>query len=345
MPTIRDVAKLAGVSTATVSHVINKSHAVRPDTRRLVLAAIERLNYRPSAIARSLTTSVTRSIGVMVADIANPFFAAIVRGIEDRLEADGYNMIVCNTDEQASREARHLEHLLAHRVDGMIIAPTGEPQPLLRDFGAHNIPLVFIDRKPPEPLGPVVAIDTRAATYLAADHLLRLGHRRIAILVRSPMLSTVVGRLDGYRQAFCDHQLSVDESLIYVSDYAVEAAHETALRLLMTSPWLTAIIATNHMMTLGVLEAMREQYLKYPGDLSLVAFDDNPWLTLLNPSLTSVRLPIKELCDATVQTLCVAMENRKRSIKSGRAESPALPDILLQAQLISRSSCRQINPA
>ncbi|MEW5719591.1 MAG: LacI family DNA-binding transcriptional regulator, partial [Chloroflexota bacterium] len=142
MPTIRDVAELAGVSTATVSHVINDSHAVRPDTRRRVLAAIERLNYRPSAIARSLTTSVTRSIGVMVADITNPFFGAIVRGIEDRLETHGYNLIVCNTDEQASREARYLELLLARRVDGMIIAPTGEPQPLLREFVAHNIPLV-----------------------------------------------------------------------------------------------------------------------------------------------------------------------------------------------------------
>ena len=125
MSTIRDVAKLAGVSTATVSHVINNSHTVRPDTRQQVLAAIERLNYRPSAIARSLTTSVTRSIGVMVADITNPFFAAIVRGIGDRLEAHGYNLIVCNTDEQANREARYLELLLARRVDGMIIAPTG----------------------------------------------------------------------------------------------------------------------------------------------------------------------------------------------------------------------------
>ena len=342
MSTIRDVAKLAGVSTATVSHVINNSHTVRPDTRQQVLAAIERLNYRPSAIARSLTTSVTRSIGVMVADITNPFFAAIVRGIGDRLEAHGYNLIVCNTDEQANREARYLELLLARRVDGMIIAPTGEPQPLLRDFVVHDIPLVFIDRKPPEPYGPVVAIDTRAATYVAADHLLRLGHRRIAILVRSPMLSTVVGRLDGYRQAFHDHHLSVDESLIYISDYAVEAAHETAQRLLTTSPWLTAIIATNHAMTLGVLEALQEQYLKYPDDISLVAFDDNPWLTLLNPPLTSVRLPIKELCDATVQTLRAAMESRMLSIKSGRVESQRMPDILLQAELISRASCRKI---
>jgi LacI family transcriptional regulator len=343
MSTIRDVAKLAGVSTATVSYVINNSHPVRPDTRRLVLAAIGRLNYRPSAIARSLTTSVTRSIGVVVADIVNPFFASIVRGIEDRLDADGYNMIVCNTDEQASREARHLEHLLGHRVDGMIIAPTGEAQPLFGEFVAHNIPLVFIARKPPEPCGPVIAVDMRAATYLATDHLLRLGHRRIAILVRNPMLSTVIGQLEGYRQAFRDHKLSADESLIYVSGSTRQAAHETAQRLLTNSPWLTAIIATNYMMTLGVLEAMQEQYLKYPDDISLVAFDDNPWNTLLAPPLTAIRLPIKELCDVTVETLSAAMENRIQSRKSGYAEFQPLPDVFLQAELISRSSCRKLN--
>ncbi|MBM3130597.1 MAG: LacI family transcriptional regulator [Chloroflexi bacterium] len=337
MSTIRDVAKLAGVSTATVSHVVNNSRTVRPETRKAVLDAIKRLNYRPSAIARSLTTNVTRTIGVLVANITSPFFAALVRGIENRLEAYGYQLIVCNTDEQASREARYLDLLLARRVDGMIIAPTGEPQPLWRDFVAHNIPLVFIDRKPSEPCGPVIALDNFAAGYAATEHLIRLGHRHIAILVRSPMLSTVVGRRDGYRQAFRDYKLPLDESLIYVSDYALEAAHETAQRLLTTSPWITAIIATNHTMTLGVLEALQEQYIKYPDDVSLVAFDDNPWHLLVTPPLTSIRLPIQELCDAAVTTLRAALEK-----KSARADARALPDVFVKAQLIARASCRKI---
>lgn len=341
MSTIRDVAKLAGVSTATVSHVVNNSHAVRADTRNQVLAAIKRLNYRPSAIARSLTTSVTRTIGVLVADITNPFFAALVHGIEDRLETYGYNLIVCDTDEHPKREARYLELLLARRVDGMIIAPTGKPQALFAEFAAHNIPLVFIDRQPPEPCGPVIAADNRAASYAATEHLIRLGHRHIAILVRSPMLSTVVGRLDGYRQAFRDYKLPLDESLIYVSDYALEAAHETAHRLLTASSWITAIIATNHTMTLGVLEAMQEQYIKYPGDISLVAFDDNPWHLLVTPPLTSVRLPIQGLCDAAVKTLRTAIENQAQTKKTG-AQSQRLPDVLLKADLIARASCRKI---
>ena len=337
MPTIRDVAKLARVSTATVSHVLNNSRAVRPETRQQVLEAIKQLNYRPSAIARSLTMNVTRSIGVLVADITNPFFAAIVRGLESRLETHGYHLIVCNTDEQPEREARYLDLLLARRVDGMIIAPTGAEQPLLRDFVAHNIPLVFIDRKPPDLLGPVIAVDNVASGYAATDHLLRLGHRYIAILVRSPMLSTVLGRLEGYRQAFRDHHVPVNESLICISDYALEAAHETAHRLLTTRPWITAIIATNVTLTLGVLEALQEQYLRYPDDISLVVFDDSPWHALITPALTAIRQPIAALCDATVNTLRAALER-----KSARAEMQPLPDVFLQAQLISRASCRKV---
>lgn len=337
MSTIRDVAKLAGVSTATVSHVINNSRVVRPETRQQVLAAIKRLNYRPSAIARSLTTNVTRSIGVLVADITNPFFAALVRGIENRLDPYGYQLIVCNTDEQPEREARYLDLLLARRVDAMIITPTGAAQALWHDCVAHNIPLVFVDRQPPESVGPVIAIDNVAAGYVATDHLLRLGHRHIAILVRSPMLSTVAGRLEGYRQAFRAHHLTANESLICVSDYAVEAAQEAAQRLLVTRPWITAIIVTNHALTLGVLEALQEQYLRYPDDVSLVVFDDSPWHALITPALTTVRQPIAELCDATVATLRAALER-----KSAHADTVRLPNVSLQPQLIVRASCRRI---
>lgn len=337
MTTIRDVAQLAGVSTATVSHVINNARGVRPATRARVLDAIKRLNYRPSAIARSLTLNTTRSIGVLVADITSPFFAALVRGIENRLEPYGYQLIVCNTDEQPEREARYLDLLLARRVDAMIIAPTGAPQPLWHDCAAHNVPLIFIDRQPAERVGPVVGVDNVAAGYTATHHLLRLGHRHIAILVRSPTLSTVAGRLEGYRQAFRAHHLAANESLICVSDYALEAAQETTQRLLATRPWITAIIAANHTLTLGMLEALQEQYVRCPDDISLVVFDDSPWHALMTPALTAIRQPMQELCDAVVATLRAALEK-----KLARAEAATLPDVFLQAHLISRASCRKI---
>lgn len=334
MPTIRDVAKKAGVSTATVSHVLNDSRPVLPQTRRRVLRAIARLNYRPSAIARSLSTSVTRSVAVMVADITNPFFAAIVRGIEDRIEPHGYNLIVCNTDEQADREARYLELLLARRVDGLIIAPTGATQPFLGEFAHHQIPLVFIDRKPAEAYGHVIAVDNFSISRIATEYLIRLGHSRIAILARKPMLSTVLGRLGGYRQAFAEHRLIVDESLVCVTEHDLDAVVIAARELLASPNRPSAVMATNQIMTVGVLQAMQELKLKYPDDVSLVCFDDNPWVALFTPPLTAVRQPIAQLCDAAVKTLQEAMKNKSKKL--------APPDILLQAELIERASCKSI---
>ncbi|MBI5033266.1 MAG: LacI family DNA-binding transcriptional regulator [Chloroflexi bacterium] len=338
MPTIRDVAKLAGVSTATVSHVLNNSRTVLPETRQQVLHAIEQLNYRPSAIARSLTTNVTRTIAVLVADITNPFFASIVRGIEDRLEPHGLNLIVCNTDEQADREARYLELLLARRVDGLIIAPTGEAQTLFHEFASHRIPLVFIDRKPPHPHGPLVAVDNHAIGYAATNYLLRLGHRRIAILARKPMLSTVMGRLGGYRQAFIDHRLTVDESLIAITEHDLAAVANSARQLLASNQHPTAIIATNQIMSLGVLQAMQDRHLKCPDDISLICFDDNPWVALFTPPLTAVRQPVAELCDAAINTLQQALTHQR----SKSVEKTILPDVLLKAELIQRASCKSI---
>lgn len=336
MPTIRDVANLAKVSTATVSHVINNARPVLPATRQRVLDAIERLNYRPSAIARGLSTNITHSVAVMVADITNPFFASIVRGIEDRLEPHGYNLIVCNTDEQPDREARYLELLLARRVDGAIVAPTGEAQPLFAEFSNHHIPLVFIDREPPQAYGPVVAVDNFSIGYTATDYLIRLGHRRIAILARTEKLSTVTGRLGGYRQAFADHQLPIDEKLIWTAEYTLEGVRVSARQLFEMPAPPSAIITTNQTLTLGVLQVMREKQLIYPNDVSLVCFDDNPWLALFNPPLTAVRQPVADVCDAAVSTL-------QRAIQARNQFAPEkLGNVLLKAELIERESCRKI---
>lgn len=340
MPTIRDVAKMAGVSTATVSHVINNSRHVNPGTRQTVVDAISRLNYRPSAIARSLTTSITRTVGVIVADITNPFFAALVRGIEDRLSSQDYNLIVCNTDERRDKEARYLELLLNRRVDGILVAPTSHPQPLFQEITAQNIPLVFIDRFPPERFGPVVAMDNRAAGHAATEYLVGLGHRRISILARYPALSTVVGRIDGYRQAMQEHRIPVDESLIRITDSNVNAARDAALDLLRQADRPTACIATNLNMLLGILSAMRDLHLTCPDDLSIVCFDDQQWAPIFSPPLTVIRQPVSEMCDAAVSTLTSAMERIRQNRRTG--DRGTHPDVILQPELIVRSSCRKL---
>lgn len=338
MPTIRDVAKLAHVSTATVSHVLNESRWVSPDTRRAVLDAVAHLNYRPSAIARSLTTNITHTVGVLVADITNPFFAMLVRGIEDRLAAQRYNLIVCNTDEAPDKEARYLDLLLTRRVDGVIVAPTGTPQLILQEFIAQNIPLVFVDRRPTENLGPVIAVDNEAAGYRATRYLLDLGHRRIALLTRNPALSTATGRINGYRKALRARRVPKDESLIAITDQSLDVAFDGAVKLLTQPQRPTAIVATNVLMTLGVLRALQELHLKCPADVSLVCFDEQPWARLFEPPLTVIAQPIAAMCDAAVQTLLTTIESRR-----GREAKPiALPDVTLKAELVVRASCKQI---
>lgn len=338
MATIRDVAKLAGVSTATVSHVLNNSRPVMQDTRQSVLDAIARLNYRPSAIARSLTTSVTRTVGVLVADITNPFFAALVRGIEDRLSAREYNLIVCNTDEQSEKEAQYLELLLTRRVDGVIVAPTGAPQPLFSEFVEQKIPLVFIDRLPPEKHGTCITADNAAAAYCATEYLVELGHRRIGILARNPSLSTVIGRLSGYRQALSGHQIPTDESLIAITDQNVNAAFAGAQRLLTMPDRPSAIIATNLNMMLGLLHALQAQDLTCPRDLSIICFDDHPWAPFFTPPLTVIRQPVPKMCEAAVETLLTTIENGRG--KRDLSNPATLADIVIKAELVKRASCQ-----
>ncbi|MBI5302269.1 MAG: LacI family DNA-binding transcriptional regulator [Chloroflexi bacterium] len=338
MPTIRDVAKLARVSTATVSHVLNESRWVAPDTRRAVMRAVAKLNYRPSAIAQMLSTSITHTVGVLVADITNPFFASLVRGIEDRLSAKKYNLIVCNTDEAPDKEARYLELLLARRVDGVIVAPTGTAQPILHEFVAQKIPLVFVDRRPTENLGPVIAVDNFDASHCATQYLIELGHRRIAILARNPTLSTVAGRISGYRKALRARRIGIDASLIAITDQSLDAAFESARTLLTLPKRPTALVATNYLMALGALRAMKELRLNCPDDVSLVCFDDQPWAPLFAPSLTVVAQPVAAMCDAAVDTLLRAIESRR-----GREAKPiALPDVTLKAELVVRASCKQL---
>lgn len=340
MATIGDVAELAGVSKTTVSHVINESRYVLPETRQAVLNAIVQLNYRPSALARGLATNVTGLIGAIVADITNPFFGALVRGIDDQLSTQDLGLIVCNTDEYVDQEARSLELLLEKRVDGLVIAPTGEAQPIYSQFRDHGIPLVFVDRRPPEPYGPAVVIDNVAAGYAATEHLLQLGHRRIAFIGRHLNLSTAAGRVMGYRQALEAYGALADD-LVAIADSSLESAITTARQLLVRSEPPTGIVTGNYVMTLAMLEALEEQRLSCPDDISLVCFDDLRWMRSHKPPLTAIQLPIDGMCRAVVETLTQVMDGRPRNRREAMEWDVATtPDVVLKARLVPRFSCR-----
>lgn len=343
MATIKDVAKRAGVSTATVSHVINGTRVVRPATREQVLAAIDELNYRPSAVARGLTTNSTKTIGVVISDVMSPFFASLLHELESLLSKQNYNLFVCNTYEEVEREAHNLELLLDKRVDGVIITPTGHNQPVYSYFNQLGIPLVFIDRKPNDVVGSFVGVDNFRASYEVVDYLLSLGHRRIGLVSLTPQTSAVVARLAGYREALTSFGLKFDTNLMKSSDFQIDNAVAAAKELLTLPDRPSAIIASSHVATLGTLQALLSLNMRYPDDVSLVCFDNSRWTNLIQPALTVVTKPIQEMALIAVDTMLDALDHAEKQRKSyEELDEFATTDILMESTLIIRESCRPI---
>jgi LacI family transcriptional regulator len=322
---IRDVAGRAGVSTATVSHVINQTRFVREETRRKVLEAVEALNYHPSTIARGLATSSTQSVGLMISDITNPFFTAVARGVEDEFNQHGYHTIFCNTDEDPAREDEYLRLLFAHQIDGLIIAPTGVHSDRLIRMAEAEVPIVLLDRSAPGITAPLVEVDNEGGAYQATRHLIELGHRRIGILTGMETISTLGMRVSGYKRALQEAGLPIDEGLIVRADprfhknqvYPVDSSLWTSftnnqmtpsafhvLQSLLDLPDRpTALFVTNNQMTLGTLHAFKERQLRCPDDISLVSFDDHDWAPLFVPPLTVVRQPTYQLGQTAAKLL------------------------------------------
>ena len=343
MATIRDVAKRAGVSVATVSHVVNSTRAVLPQTRDAVLTAIDDLSYRPSAVARGLTTNTTRTVGVVIADVTSPFFAFLLRKIEDLLAADNYNLLVCNTYEEPEREARNLELLLNKRVDGILLTPTGLPQPMYAEFNKRQIPLVFVDRRPPDVLGSFVGTDNHQAAYDATRTLLDLGHRRIALISLITETSAVTARIKGYLRALQETGHNSSPELMVATNFDREAASDVVKQLLTLPDPPTALIAGSHVATLGSLMALRALGLRYPDDVSLICFDNSRWTDVINPSLTVVTKPIEALATSAVQTLLSNLAEVEQARKNHQQlhELPAT-ELFLESELVLRESCSSL---
>jgi LacI family transcriptional regulator len=350
---IKDVAERAGVSTATVSHVINETRFVRPETRQRVLAAIEALNYQPSAIARGLATNATRTVGLVISDITNPHFTAVARGVEDEINQHGYHTIFCNTDEEPAREDEYLRLLSARQIDGLIITPTGVRSERLIHMAAAETPIVLVDRGTPGIKAPLVEVDNEAGAYQATRYLVELGHRRIAILSGLGRIPTLGARLAGYKRALREANIPLDEALIIRADprfynsqpyrpdglgrepplnSQMTPSAYTALQALLDRPERpSAIFVTNNQMTLGLLYAITGKGLRCPADISLVGFDDHDWAPLFSPPLTVVRQPTYQLGQTAARLLM-------QLIKGQPVKLPAPWPV----ELVIRESCRPL---
>jgi LacI family transcriptional regulator len=293
LPTIKDVARHAGVSTATVSRVLNGVEVVSNDTRERVEQAIESLGYRYNALARSLKTQTTVLLGHIVPSIAGPVSPILARAVEDEARMFGYNVILCNSYDSAEKERANIDILLERRVDGIIFTSPMLPEHLsmIEDRG---VPLIIVERRMEVSGYPFVEANNHDAARNAVKHLLDLGHRRIALILGLKNAMLTEQRRKGYEDALTDAGLSVDPDLIADGDYTRQSGYDAMQRLLKLDPRPTAVFGTNDAMTIGAMQAARHAGFECPREISFVGFDDTS-AELAIPQLTTVHQPLGEI--------------------------------------------------
>jgi LacI family transcriptional regulator len=311
MPTIREVADRAGVSPTTVSHVINNTRFVSEDVRRSVQAAMDELGYAPNALARSLRRGETHTIGLVLPDSANPFFAEVGRAIEATAFDVGYSVILCNTEGDSAKEQFYLDLLAKKQVDGVILVATGDGLGSLPAL-SRRLPIVAVDRVLPGAEIDAVLTDNRHGGYLATQHLLDLGHRRIACITGPSHLTLSAERVVGYRDALTQAGIAVAETWLVRGDFHPESGRNGALALLERPDAPTAIFACNDLMAIGILRTAAEFGLRVPEDLSVVGFDDIELASYTYPQLTTIVQPKVEMGRRAVQLLTERIAERTR---------------------------------
>lgn len=292
---MRDVAKRAGVSVTTVSHVINQTRPVSDELRGRVLAAMEELGYQPNTLARSLRRGETHTIGIIVPDSANPFFAEVARGIEDTSFEHGYSVILCNTDNDLDKESLYTNVLVKKQVDGILFVAAGLSAENIQALQGREMPLVIVDRQVPGVEVDSVLTDNTRGGWQATLHLIEFGHRRIGCIVGPSDLTPSAARVTGYRQALGESGIPYDEALIVKGDFQYESGYEAAHMLLTKDDPPTAIFACNDLMAVGALSNALEKGLEIPADLSVVGFDDVRPALYANPPITTVKQPKYEI--------------------------------------------------
>ena len=288
MSTINDVARLADVSTMTVSRVVNKSDYVSGVTRARVERAIAELGYVPNALARQLRSKRTKTIALVMADITNPFFTTVARGVEDVAGPRGFGVLFCNTDESEPEEVDYVSMLIQRQVDGVLLVPATSSSRSLALLRARKIPVVVVDRRVRSRHVDVVRGDSEAGAYALAQHLVQLGHRRIAILAGRKKVSTSVDRVTGFARALADAGIEQDPGLVRYGGYHQSEGYAMARAILKVVPAPTAIFAANNFIAIGAMRALRESGLHVPTDMSIVGFDDLPPEWSIDPSFLTV---------------------------------------------------------
>jgi DNA-binding LacI/PurR family transcriptional regulator len=291
--TLVRLAKKLNVSIATISRALSRPEIVAPATRARVLAGVKRYGYRPNAIARSLRTQQSQTIGIVVSDIRNFFFGAIVKAVEGVASANGYSVLICNADENAQKEEAALQVLLDRKVSGLIHCSTGANLDLLRLFQRSGVPVVDLDRKSGLASVDTVVLDNEYGAELAIRHLVLLGHRQIAVIAGQQHLSTGRARLSGFKRALRNCHIPIPNGFVQYGDAREFSGYQAIERLLSLRIKPTAIITASIAMTTGVISYTRERGIRIPSDLSLIGFDDAVLAPYVDPPLTVISQPVE----------------------------------------------------
>ncbi|GAQ24816.1 LacI family DNA-binding transcriptional regulator [Tepidanaerobacter syntrophicus] len=309
--TIKDIAEKAGVSITTVSKIINKKDDdISDKTRNKVLKVIDEYNYIPSALATGLVTKKTNTIGLLLPDISNAFFAELARGVEDGANCEGYNVILCNTDDDPEKENQYLSVLKSKHVDGIVFLSTalsnhGE----IRELNSKGFPVIVLDRAFDDEDILAVFIDNVMGGYLATKHLTEFGHEAIGCITGPLKPKLAIQRLEGYKKALKEAHIDFNEELIYEGNFKTKSGELGAKKLLKAGA--TAIFASNDMMAYGVYKAVHDEGLSIPYDISVVGFDDIFLSEILSPPLTSVKQPTYEMGIISAAMLIKKIKNEE----------------------------------
>ncbi len=330
--TIKDIARKANVSYATVSRALNNKRGVREATRRRILELAAEMCYTPNAIARGLVKRQTHTLGLIIPDITNPFYPEVARGIEDGAAEQEFSIFLCNTNWEREREVDYLRLLAEKRVDGIILAPIDNDVEAVEHRLANKIPVVYVSNAPDKTQHSFVVIDNVLGGFLATEHLIQAGYRRVGFVGSTEDSLTIEERLKGYRRALKKHGLPVEKKYIQLGEFKQESGYRIIMRMIADGDYPRAIFAENDLLALGILQGVKASGLSVPGDVAVVGFDDIPFASFPEVQLTTINQPTYEMGRKAVEILLEQI--------GGYGGSPParLRQIYLEPRLVVRQS-------
>ncbi len=331
MAKIKDVAKLAGVSPAGVSLALNEKPYVSKKAKERIYKTVRELGYRPNIVARNLRKKSTGIIGLVLSDIANPFFPEIARGVEERAREYGFNVILCNTDADPFQKKKSIEILLSRQIDGLIIT-SAHSTANLNEYLRENCPIVLVNRDPFPGRFDFVGIDNISSARMAVNHLTKLGYQRIAFIEGEPKSPASFGRYEGYKKALQEAGFSLQENYVKIGYLKYESGYRVMISFLKEFRPPTAVFCANDMMALGAIDACVENRVKVPQDIALVGFDDMWIASLKTVQLTTVRQPRYQMGVKAVDLMIKRIQGKRGEIKR----------VILPTKLIIRQTCGKI---